>query len=114
MGILTVFSTIYLVGLFTQKLEFPVSVGGSDITVAIAGAAIGGYILAMIMNVLGIRFVDGAYRRFNDQSVAAIRGILRRIDIILGAIGAISGTGIAFVVEFIAGEKLGGWLKVLF
>ena len=60
---------------------------------------------------LGIRFVDGAYRRFNDQSVAAIRGILRRIDIILGAIGAISGTGIAFVVEFIAGEKLGGVAK---
>ena len=111
MGILTFFSTIYIVGLFTQKLEFPVFVGRSDITVAIAGAAIGGYILAMIMNVLGIRFVNGAYRRFNDQSVTAIRGILRRIDIILGAIGAISGTGIAFVVELIAGEKLGGVAK---
>ena len=96
-GILTVFSTIYIVGFFTQKVEFPVSVGRSDITVAIAGAAIGGYILAMIMNVLGIRFVDGAYRRFNDQSVAAIRGILRRIDIILGAIGAISGTCIIYI-----------------
>ena len=63
---------------------------------------------------VGIRLVDGAFRRFNDQSIAAVRGILRRTtdaSIIVGAVGAILGSIAAFIAELIAGEKLGGVAK---
>ena len=95
--------------IFIDRVNFPVPVGRT-VLVAVIGAAIGGYFLAALVNVVGVRFVDGAVTRINDQLIAAVRRILKRFDvsIVLGAVGAVIGTSPAVIIKAFAGEKLTG------
>jgi MFS family permease len=104
-GVTIFFLPIYITRLFTHVVDFLAPVGR---TVLIA--AIGGFLLAAVVNMVGLRLVNSAFTRFNDQSITAVYRVLRRhdISIILGALGAFVGTIIAFVIELIAGEKLTG------
>ena len=93
---LSFFLPFYISKLFTDRVDFPTHVGRT-VLVAVTGAALGGYLLATLVNVVGVRFIDGAV---TDQSIALVHRILRNFDvsIILGAEGAVLGTASAFII----------------
>jgi hypothetical protein len=125
-GVMFFFLPMYIIGLFTHIVDFLAPVG-ITVLIAVTGAAIGGYLLAVVVNMAGLR-VNGAFTRLNDQSIAAVRRILRSfnisiilgaiavrrflrtidVSIILGAVGAVVGTSIAFFIELNTGEMLTG------
>lgn len=96
--VMSAFLPIYIISIifFTNRVDFPTQ----TVLVAITGAALGGYLLATLVNVVGLRFIDGAVTRINDQSIALVRRILKKFDvsIILGAEGAVFGIASAFAI----------------
>lgn len=105
-GVLAYLLPTYIISLICAlKVSFPELVG-RPVIIAIAGAAVGEYLLAAVVNTV----IDRVSTRFINRTISAIHGILRTVyvSIFLGAIGAVSGTISAGTIELIAGEKLTG------
>ena len=89
----------------------------TTIIIAIIGAAGGGYLLAVVVNIAGDRLVVGAVTRFTERMIQIIavigeigRALARAVDqaIILGAIGAIFGAFLGLGTDELVSGRLAG------
>jgi hypothetical protein len=104
------FLFVYINRLFTHSVDFPAPVGRT-VLVATTGAAIGGFLLAAVVNMAGLRRVDGVFTRLSNDIDAIFVIPWESCDVlgmfILRALGFV-GIFTTVVIELIAREMLTG------